>query len=141
MFFFNNRALRAETLLHSRGVAPSGLRPLWKIPYCCLPSEFGPGLSPNVADQPLSSATYHCLGKPLPYQLANTPRVHPKVIAETIFDTETMWFLWLCGISICFQMLSPALGQVTHVLLTRSPLSCLSRCKHQLKQLRSTCMY
>ncbi len=36
-FFSTNRALRAETLLHSRGVAPSDLRPLWKIPYCCLP--------------------------------------------------------------------------------------------------------
>jgi hypothetical protein len=21
----------------ARGVAPSGFRPLWKIPYCCLP--------------------------------------------------------------------------------------------------------
>ena len=36
-FVPDNRALRAETLLHSRGVAPSDLRPLWKIPYCCLP--------------------------------------------------------------------------------------------------------
>ena len=32
-----NRALRPEGLLHSRGVAPSGLRPLRKIPHCCLP--------------------------------------------------------------------------------------------------------
>ena len=32
-----NRALRSEDLLHSRGVAPSGLRPLRKIPHCCLP--------------------------------------------------------------------------------------------------------
>ncbi len=36
-FFTNNRALRSENLLHSRGVAPSDLRPLWKIPYCCIP--------------------------------------------------------------------------------------------------------
>ena len=28
----------------------------------------------------------------------------------------------LCGISICFQMLSPASGQVAYVLLTRPPL-------------------
>ena len=79
-----------------------------------------------MADQPLSSAMHHCLGKPLPYQLANAPRVHPKVIAETIFQTKTMWFSLLCGISICFQMLSPTLGQVTHVLLTRSPLTSMS---------------
>ena len=32
-----NRALRSENLLHSRGVAPSGFRPLRKIPHCCLP--------------------------------------------------------------------------------------------------------
>ena len=32
-----NRALRSEDLLHSRGVAPSGFRPLRKIPHCCLP--------------------------------------------------------------------------------------------------------
>ena len=29
----------------------------------------------------------------------------------------------LCGISICFQMLSPSERQVAHVLLTRPPLS------------------
>ena len=32
-----SRALRFENLLHSRGVAPSGFRPLRKIPHCCLP--------------------------------------------------------------------------------------------------------
>ncbi len=34
-----------------------------------------------------------------------------------------MWKLLLCGISTCFQMLSPTLGQVTHVLLTHPPLT------------------
>ena len=29
----------------------------------------------------------------------------------------------LCGISTCFQVLSPSKGQVAHALLTRSPLS------------------
>ena len=32
----------------------------------------------------------------------------------------------LYGISTCFQVLSPSDGQVTHVLLTRSPLFFLS---------------
>ena len=36
-FVPDNRALRSENLLHSRGVAPSGFRPLRKIPHCCLP--------------------------------------------------------------------------------------------------------
>ena len=30
----------------------------------------------------------------------------------------------LCGISSRFQLLSPSEGQVTHALLTRSPLNC-----------------
>lgn len=36
-FVSDNRTLQPEGLLRSRGVAPSGFRPLWKIPYCCLP--------------------------------------------------------------------------------------------------------
>ena len=36
-FVPNERALRSENLLHSRGVAPSDFRPLRKIPHCCLP--------------------------------------------------------------------------------------------------------
>ena len=36
-FVLNNRVLRSENLLHSRGVAPSDFRPLRKIPHCCLP--------------------------------------------------------------------------------------------------------
>ena len=36
-FLTYNRALRSENLLHSRGVARSGLPPLPKIPYCCPP--------------------------------------------------------------------------------------------------------
>ena len=29
----------------------------------------------------------------------------------------------LCGISTCFQVLSPCLGQIVHALLTRPPLT------------------
>ena len=36
-FFPEDRDLQPEGLLLSRGVAPSGFRPLWKIPHCCLP--------------------------------------------------------------------------------------------------------
>ena len=36
-FVNEKRALRAEALLHSRGVAPSEFPPLWNIPHCCLP--------------------------------------------------------------------------------------------------------
>ena len=30
-------SLQPEGIHPARGVAPSGFRPLWKIPYCCLP--------------------------------------------------------------------------------------------------------
>ena len=36
-FVIDKRALRDESLHHSRGIAPSGFRPLRKIPHCCLP--------------------------------------------------------------------------------------------------------
>ncbi len=75
-FFPNNRALRSENLLHSRGIAASGFPPLRNIPHCCLPQESGPCLSSSVAVRPLRPATDRCLGKPLPYQPANQTRAH-----------------------------------------------------------------
>jgi len=65
---------------------------------------------------------HHGLGEPLPHQLANAPRVHPSAEACASFPLQTMRFEDLCGFSIRFRMLSPSDGQVTHVLLTRSPL-------------------
>ena len=44
----------------------------------------------------------------------------------------------LCGISTCFQVLSPCEGQLVHALLTRPPLKTVP-CKH-FPVLRSTCM-
>ena len=75
-----------------------------------------------MADQPLSSATYHHLGRPLPHQQVNTPQAHPKATAKAVFYMNIMRCSWLCGISTCFQVLSPSFGQVAYVLLTRSPL-------------------
>src|SRR5699024_7382598 len=81
LFFPNNRALRSEDLLLSRGVAPSDLRPLRKIPYCCLRQESGPCLSPRVSDHPLRSAPHRRRGRILSHQLANAPRAHLCAIA------------------------------------------------------------
>ena len=80
LFFPLNRALQSEDLHHSRGVAASDFRPLRKIPYCCLPKESGPYLSPNVAVHPLRPATHHSLGGPLPRQLANGPQAHLQMV-------------------------------------------------------------
>ena len=96
-----------------------------------------------MADYPLRSATYHRLGGPLPHQLTNTPRDHPEVIAEATFQTKSMRTLLLYGISTCFQVLSPASGQISHVLLTSSPLASLLKsvqARHSTEA-RSTCMY
>ena len=65
--------------------------------------------------RPLRPATDHRLGEPLPHQLANQPR--PPLPAPFGFDLAM-----LCGISPGFPGLSPARRQVSHVLLTRSPL-------------------
>ena len=44
----------------------------------------------------------------------------------------------ICGISNCFQLLSPSLRQIAHALLTRPPLVFISYC-YKTKT-RSTCM-
>ena len=66
---------------------------------------------------------HHGLGEPLPHQLANAPRVHPSAEACASFPLQAMRLEDLCGFSIRFRMLSPSDGQVTHVLLTRPPLT------------------
>ncbi len=74
-----------------------------------------------MADHPLRSATHRCLGRPLPYQLANGTRAHPLPIKS--LTSESCDSKVLCGISSRFQLLFPCKGQVAHALLTRPPLS------------------
>ena len=77
----------------------------------------GPCLSSSVTGRPLRPATRHRLGELLPHQLTDRPRAHLEATAEAAFNLTITW-----GINPSFLGLSPALGQVTHVLLTRSPL-------------------
>ena len=74
-----------------------------------------------MADRPLRPATRRCLGEPLPHQLADRPRDPPR--APEHFFTRPCDRVKASGISRRFQRLSRSLGQVSHVLLTRSPLS------------------
>ena len=76
-----------------------------------------------MADHPLRSATHRRLGRPLPHQLANAPRAHPVVTAETVFQHRTRRCDGLFGISPRFRELSQSTGQVAHVLLTHPPLT------------------
>ena len=64
-------SLQPEAHHPARGIAGSGLRPLSKIPHCCLPKESGPCLSSSVAGRPLRPATDRWLGRLLTYQLPN----------------------------------------------------------------------
>ena len=52
------------------------------------------------------------LGEPLPHQLANAPRVHPSATPESAFHSYAMRHKLLCGISTCFQVLSPLMGRL-----------------------------
>ena len=134
IFFLEKRGLQPRGLRPSRGVAPSGFRPLRKIPHCCLPEESGPCLSPSVADHPLRPASHLWLGEPLPHQLPNDTRAHPSAATKPPFPSSPAEVDDLFGIIKPFGMLSRTKGQITHALLTRSPLS-LTEVNY-----RSTCM-
>ena len=76
-----------------------------------------------MADHPLRPATDRRLGKPLPYQQANRTQAHPKVRAQVpALTTYPEGSAALFGISSGFPGLSQSLGQITYVLLTRSPV-------------------
>ena len=132
-FFPAERGLQPEGRHPSRGVAASGLRPLCNIPHCCLPQESGPCLSPSVAGHPLRPATRRRLGRPLPHQQADRPRAHPT---PKNFPPNPIRRKVISSIRPSFPGLSQSAGQITHVLLTRSPLEYSSK----LEPFRSTCM-
>ena len=77
IIFPEKRGLQTKVLTPSRGIAPSGFRPLRKIPHCCLPKESGPYLSPSVADHSLKPATDCGLGLLLIHQQTNQAQAHP----------------------------------------------------------------
>ncbi len=65
------------------------------------------------------------LGEPLPHQLADRTRAHPKATGfrrNPHLSFRTSQSGSLSGISPSFDRLSPTLGQVAHALLTLSPL-------------------
>ena len=82
----------------------------------------GPCLSSSVAGRPLRPATRHCLGKLLPHQQADRPRVHQKAPGCPGFSFSRMSSITTCGINSPFGELSPTFRQIAHVLLTLAPL-------------------
>src|SRR5699024_1629975 len=73
----------------------------------------------NVAEHPLRQATRRRLSSPLPHQQADRPQAHPTPIKS--FHPLTYQGV-VSGIRPSFPGLSRSAGQITHVLLTRSPL-------------------
>ena len=131
-FVLYKSSLQPEGLRPARGMAGSGLRPLSKIPHCCLPEESGPCLSPRVAGRPLRPATDRRLGRLLPHQLANLPSAAPiaRGLAIPRFHPQVS-----CGINPAFAGLSPTTGHVPiyYSPVRHSPPGLLPCC-------RSTCM-
>ena len=68
----------------------------------------------------LTPPTRLSLGKPLPHQLADSPLAPPRAPKLQLTPSNQAN---IRGLSHRFQWLSPSLGQVTNVLLTRPPLS------------------
>ena len=83
----------------------------------------GPSLSSSVAGRPLRPATRHRLGGPLPRQLTDRPRAHPRASACADFSVPNMHLVATCGINPPFGGLSHTPGQVAHVLRTLAPLA------------------
>jgi hypothetical protein len=77
-----------------------------------------------VTDHPLRPATRRRLGRPPPHQQADRPRAHPQPNPQKRepFPPPHMRRKVISGIRPSFPGLSQSQGQVTHVLLTRSPL-------------------
>ncbi len=65
------------------------------------------------------TATDHCLGEPLPHQLANRARAPLRRIAA--LNPRKLIQGMLCGISPAFAGVFPIGGQIAHVLRTRAP--------------------
>ena len=126
LFFLEKRSLQTQVIHPSRGIAPSGFRPLRKIPHCCLPKESGPYLSPNVADRSLKPATDNGLGKPLTYQLANQTRAHSQAASLSYFTSQL--YKDLAVVSNSYSFPEGRFSCVLHPFATKD------------KNFRSTCM-
>ena len=78
-----------------------------------------------MAGHPLRPATHRRLGRPLPHQLANGTRAHLQAVACKQRPPSPLEHhpRGSSGISPGFPGLSRSCRQITHALLTRSPLS------------------
>ena len=85
-----------------------------------------------MTDRPLRPATDQSLGEPLPHQLANRARAPPTASLRTLSPAAEATGI-SCGISPAFAGVSPSVGQVAHVLLTRAPCAHPLYCYRKLR--------
>ena len=75
-----------------------------------------------MGDLPLRTPTHRRLGGPLPRRLANATHGHPMPESPPLTPRRCLLKV-LCGIRRNFFRLSPCIGQVPYVLLTRAPVA------------------
>ena len=79
---------------------------------------YGPCLSSIGGGHPLRSPRRHCLGKPLPYQLADTEQADQKAI--NLYPEGTIKYY------LIFRLAIPDFLVRTYLLLPRLPLTLLA---------------
>ncbi len=136
LLFIKDRGLQSENLLPSRGVAGSGLRPLPNIPHAASRRSLD---RISVPKWPITLSgrlpIVDLVGRYLTNYLIGRESTSYRIAPLT---SPPCGAVVLCGISSCFQLLSPCMRQVPHALLTRSPLG---TDKSKLPSApRSTCM-
>ena len=75
---------------------------------------YGPCLSSIDGEQALTPPKRHSLGRPLPYQLADTVQAAPEAI--NLYSVETI------GNYLVFRLAMPNFRVRTHMLLSRLPV-------------------
>ena len=99
-----------------------------------------------MAVHPLRPATDRSLGEPLPHQLANQPRACLPAGASKerpLFIPRRCRQRIVSGISTSFPMLSRSGRLITHVLLTRPPLTSVflqHKCFQKTRSVRLACV-
>ena len=120
-YFFLHAALLGQGFPHCRiSLTAASRRSLGRVSVPVWPVTLS-GRLRIVALVGLYPANQLMRHKSIPYQCRST--FHMPLMRKT----------HICGLSCRFQQLSPCMGQVTYVLLTRSPLI--------TEMMRSTCMY
>ena len=107
-------------LHHTRSITRSRFPALSNIPYCCFPQKARPYFNSGVANRSSKLATYHCLGRQLPYQQTNMIQTDTQAINLSYYLNHKHKLL---SITKHFYLLCSTCVYVIYILLTRTPLN------------------